>query len=114
MSERMAIVLYENKNGKKGTDETESLLGLERNIYICILLEIIIFNNNFAVTSIVLDYFSLFFRYLVKIIWEIYTEIYLVYFLSIVRIFNFSPIFEKLIYFVVKYSECFLQNNRSK
>lgn len=58
MSERMAIVLYENKNGKKGTDETESLLGLERNIYICILLEIIIFN--FAVTSIVLDYFSLF------------------------------------------------------
>lgn len=34
MSERMAIVLYENKNGKKGTDETESLLGLERNIYI--------------------------------------------------------------------------------
>lgn len=40
----MAIVLYENKNGKKGTDETESLLGLERNIYICILLEIIVFN----------------------------------------------------------------------
>lgn len=43
MSERMAIVLYENKNGKKGTDETESLLGLERN-NICILLEIIVFN----------------------------------------------------------------------
>lgn len=37
MSERMAIVLYENKNGKKGTDETESLLGLERNIYIYII-----------------------------------------------------------------------------
>lgn len=37
MSERMAIVLYENKNVKKGTNETESLLGLERNIYIYII-----------------------------------------------------------------------------
>lgn len=111
MSERMAIVLYENKNVKKGTDETESLLGLERNIYICILLEIIVFNLPLRLSYWITFHYL---RYLVKIIWEIYTEIYLVYFLSIVRIFNFSSIFEKLIYFVVKYSECFLQNNRSK
>lgn len=78
MSERMAIVLYENKNGKKGTDETESLLGLERNIYVYYwkLLYLII------ISPLRLSYWITFhyLRYLVKIIWEIYTEIYLVYF----------------------------------
>lgn len=68
MSERMAIVLYENKNGKKGTDETESLLGLERNIYIYIyywkLLYLII------ISPLRLSYWITFhyLRYLVKII----------------------------------------------
>lgn len=112
MSERMAIVLYENKNGKKGTDETESLLGLERNIYIYVYYWKLLYLICRYVYRIGLLFIIC--VNLVKIIWEIYTEIYLVYFLSIVRIFNFSPIFEKLIYFVVKYSECFLQNNRSK
>lgn len=61
----MAIVLYENKNGKKGTDETESLLGLERNIYICILLEIIVFNLPLRLSCWITFHY---FRYLVKII----------------------------------------------
>lgn len=77
MSERMAIVLYENKNGKKGTDETESLLGLERNIYIYYwkLLYLII------ISPIVLDYFSLFALFSENYLRNIYRNISCLFFI---------------------------------